>query len=76
MKIEIEIDVQAYGLLCKRQDVKPLLTALRGLDQRIWTESFYDAQSEATREFALSLVNLMREVKRIIPLDRSRQKGA
>lgn len=76
MKIEIEIDEQAYGLLCKCQDVAPLLTALRGLDQKIWTEAHYDAYSEATRKFALSLIDLMKEVKRIIPLDRSRQKGA
>jgi len=56
MRVIAEIDEKQYGLLCKVDEVKPLMEALGRLYGKIWCEACYDPANEGTQKFSRDLL--------------------
>lgn len=66
MKVLAEVDEQAYGLLCKPDEVEPLLKALREAYSIIWCEACYDPVNEATQRICQRLLPLIQHANAIL----------
>jgi hypothetical protein len=66
MKVIAEVDETAYGLLCKPDEVQPLMDALSRLYGIIWTEACYDAYNKDTEAFARRLLPLIQKCNEIL----------
>jgi hypothetical protein len=56
MRVISEIDEKQYGLLCKVDEVKPLMEALSRLYRKIWCEACYDPTNAGTEQFSRGLL--------------------
>lgn len=66
MKVEVEICEREYGLLCRPEEVEPLMRTLSELYGLIWAEAKYDPCNEQTKEFASRLLSLIRAANKIL----------
>lgn len=66
MQVLVEIDESQYGLLCKRDEVAPLMKELSALYGAIWTEAKYDPYNEDTRTFAARLLPMIQAANKIL----------
>ena len=66
MKVEIEVDEKAYGLLCKPDEVEPLFKALSELYQLIWSEAVYEPMTNETKTMAALMLPHIQTANKIL----------